>query len=40
MPSAELCIELVSRRSEKWNQYDDATRAAEAILQDFWTAEE
>jgi len=34
MASTELCIELASRGNKKWDQYDDATQAAEAILQD------
>ncbi len=33
MASVELCIELASRGS-LWDQYDDATKAASAILQD------
>ena len=33
MTSTELCIELASK-DDKWDQYDDATKAALAILQD------
>ena len=34
MASIHLCIELASRREEHWEQFDDATKAALAILQD------
>ena len=34
MASTESCIELARRDDDKWEQYDDATQAASAILQD------
>jgi hypothetical protein len=33
MASIELCVELASQ-DQRWDQYDDATRAALVIIQD------